>query len=128
MADNLGAPTAVPSFEIAGNLGSLIGCTRYRPQSRILLRLGGTSVRIHSPRLEWAYATDAVGSETPLLWGLLVCYHRRYTVVFHADLPRVGITNKDLYAVAVVLGPTPFRDTRYAVLECIDLDKFADAW
>lgn len=87
-------------------------------------------MRIHSPRLEWAYATDAVGSETPLLWGLLVCHHWRYTVVFHADLPRagVGITNKDLYAVAVVLANTPSRDSRHAVLECIHLDKFADGW
>ena len=122
--------TLVRSFGIAGNPGSLIRCTRCRPKSRIRLRLGGTSVRIDSPRLEWAYATDAVGSETPLLWGLLVCHHRRYTVVFHADFPLIGPTNVDPYAVAIECPSTPFRDSRCLVApmtgpkrysECIEL-------
>src|SRR5258707_26741 len=46
--------------------------TPYRRRSRILLRFGGKSVRIRSPRLEWAPNLLRCGSEYYWLLGLAV--------------------------------------------------------
>ena len=45
---------------------------------------------------------------------------------FHADFPGICITNVDLHGVAVNESLTEFRDSRYPVVDCIHLDRFAD--